>query len=229
MVRRARLRLDRLGPAAECRGRHGELERAVARGAVGAILPTNVEGANPGELALDRFWAIAETLDAPVLLHPVMTTPAPRARRFALAQIAQYTFDTTLGLGSLIFSGVLDRFPRLLLVLSHGGGAFPFLAGRFDAMHERMDRAGQGDVAQAAPSSYARRLAFDTIVHAPGPLRLVSELAGLEQMVLGTDCPFPPADLDPLGLLRRAGLTPAQIDMVAEANPRRIFARLAHG
>ena len=52
----------------------------------------------------------------------------------------QYTFDTTLGVGSLIFSGVLDRFPTLTLVLSHGGGAYPYLAGRFDIMHARMDR-----------------------------------------------------------------------------------------
>ena len=59
------------------------------------------------------FWARAVALDVPILIHPVMSTPAPRAAKFALAQIAQYTFDTTLGVGSLMFSGVLDRFPAL--------------------------------------------------------------------------------------------------------------------
>ena len=141
-------------PDAEAAAR--ELDRAVGRGAIGAIVAANVEGINLGEVPLDAFWAKAQALDVPVLIHPVMSTPAPRAAKFALAQIAQYTFDTTLGVGSLMFSGVLDRFPALSLVLSHGGGAFPYLMGRFDLMHERMDRAAQGDVAAKPPSAYAR-------------------------------------------------------------------------
>ena len=133
-----------------------ELERAVGAGAIGAIVASNVEGANLGEVALDGFWAKAQALDVPILIHPVLSTPVPRAAKFALAQIAYYTFDTTLGIGSLVFAGVLDRFPNLTLILSHGGGAYPYLMGRFDLMHERMDRAAQGDVAARPPSAYGR-------------------------------------------------------------------------
>src|ERR1043166_8244693 len=105
-----------------------ELARVVDFGAVGVMVPASVEGVNLGELKLDPFWAKAEELRLPVILHPAMATAAPRAMKFALAQSVHYTFDTTLGVGSLIFSGVLDRFPRLELVLAHGGGAFPYLA-----------------------------------------------------------------------------------------------------
>ncbi len=112
------------------------------------MLPANVEGTNIGELPLDPLWAKAEQSDCPIIIHPVLTGPAPRAAKFGLTQSTQYTFDTTLGAGSLLYSGVLDRFPRLTIVLSHGGGAFPYLAGRFDIMHARMDRQAQGDVAQ---------------------------------------------------------------------------------
>src|SRR5262249_9058870 len=130
-----------------------ELERAYGLGAVGVIVAANVEGTNLGEVALDPFWAKAEALAAPVLLHPVLVGPTPRATKFALAQLAHYPFDTTLGIGSLIFSGVLDRFPKLSLVLSHGGGAFPYLLGRFDIMHVRMDKVAQGNAAARPPSS----------------------------------------------------------------------------
>ena len=58
----------------------------------------------------------------PVFLHPAQPNPTLRTRRFALNQIVQYTFDTTLAVGSLISSGVLDRFPALTLILAHGGG-----------------------------------------------------------------------------------------------------------
>jgi aminocarboxymuconate-semialdehyde decarboxylase len=203
-----------------------ELERATGRGAVGAIVASNVEGTNLGEVALDPFWAKVQALDVPILVHPVMSTPSPRAAKFALAQIAQYTFDTTLGVGSLLFSGVLDRFPALTLLLSHGGGAFPYLLGRFDLMHQRMDRVAQGDVAAKPPSAYAGRMAYDTIVHAPKPLRFLADAVGLDRLVLGTDYSFPPADLDPLASLEAAGFAAADIEAVADANPRRLFKRL---
>ena len=123
-------------------------------------------------------------------------------------------------------SGVLDRFPKLKLVLSHGGGAYPYLAGRFDIMHRRMDRAAQGDVAAEFPSAYAARMVYDSIVHAPKALRFLIDLVGLENVVMGTDYSFPPADMEPLALLRSAGLSVAAIDAIADMNPRRVFTRL---
>jgi aminocarboxymuconate-semialdehyde decarboxylase len=204
-----------------------ELDRAAAADAVAVMISANVEGRNIGELMLDPFWARAEQLRLPVILHPVLTGPAPRAAKFGLTQSVQYTFDTTLGIGSLLFSGVLDRFPKLVMVAAHGGGAFPYLAGRFDVMHARMDRAAQGDVARNAPSSYAPQMAYDTIVHAPKALRFLADVAGLDRLLLGTDYSFPPADLQPLAGLRAAGLDAAQIDAIADANPRRLFPRLA--
>jgi aminocarboxymuconate-semialdehyde decarboxylase len=203
-----------------------ELERAGALGACGVIISSNIENTNLGELALDAFWRKAEALAMPVLIHPVLVGPAPRVAKFGLAQVAQYTFDTTLGVGSLLMSGVLDRFPRLKLVLSHGGGAYPYLAGRFDIMHRRMDRAAQGDVAAKMPSAYATQMAYDSIVHAPKALRFLIEVAGLDNVVLGTDYSFPPADMEPLALLRSAGLSAADVKAIADDNPRRVFARL---
>jgi aminocarboxymuconate-semialdehyde decarboxylase len=203
-----------------------ELERAAGLGACGVIISANIENTNLGELPLDPFWAKAQALGLPVLIHPVLVGPAPRAAKFGLAQVAQYTFDTTLGVGSLLMSGVLDRFPKLKLVLSHGGGAYPYLAGRFDVMHRRMDRAAQGDVSAKAPSAYASQMAYDSIVHAPKALRFLIDLVGLENVVLGTDYSFPPADMEPLALLRSAGLSAAEIEAIADANPRRLFARL---
>ncbi len=143
------------------------------------IISSNIENINIGELPLDPFWRKAEALGMPVLIHPVLVGPAPRAAKFGLAQVVQYTFDTTLGIGSVLMSGVLDRFPGLKLVLSHGGGAYPYLAGRFDIMHRRMDRTAQGDVATKLPSAYATQMTYDSIVHAPKALRFLIDWSGL--------------------------------------------------
>jgi aminocarboxymuconate-semialdehyde decarboxylase len=204
-----------------------ELERAVNQlGAVGAVIPANIDGINLGEIDLDSFWQTAAELDVGVFIHPVQAQPHPRSAKFALSQIVQYTVDTTFTVGSLISAGVLDRFPHLRILLSHGGGTFPYLTGRFDIMHERMDRQQQGSVAQSPPSSYLRRFYYDTILHDPAILTWLAERVSVERIVLGSDYSFPPADLDPVGTARKAGFSDAEFRTIAKDNPRVLFPRV---
>jgi aminocarboxymuconate-semialdehyde decarboxylase len=146
----------------------------------------------------------------------------PRSSKFALNQIVQYTFDTTLCVGSLISSGVLDRFPKLRLILSHGGGALPYLIGRFDIMHERADKS-QGIVAAGKPSAYLHRLWYDSILHDAQALRYLASRVSVDRIVLGSDDSFPPADLDPLASLQAAGFDAAEVHTITEDNPRLLF------
>ena len=201
-----------------------ELDYAVKQlGAVGAVAATNVEGTNLGELPLDEYWAAAVALRVPVFLHPVQPTPTPRTRRFAMNQVVQYTVDTTLCVGSLIGAGVLDRFPGLNLILSHGGGTLPYVIGRFDVMFQRSDRAATGIAATSAPSAYLGRMYYDTILHDPHALRYLASRVGVERLVIGSDDSFPPSDHDPLASLRAAGFSAEEIQRIGEANPRRLF------
>jgi aminocarboxymuconate-semialdehyde decarboxylase len=82
-------------------------------------------------------------------------------------------------------------------------------------------------VTASPPSAYLARFAYDTLLHDATALRYLTSRVGVDRLVLGTDDGFPPADLDPLGSLRRAGFTADEIHRVAEANPRGLFARLA--
>jgi len=201
-----------------------ELERSVRElGASGGMVAANVEGVNLGELELDEYWAAAEALRVPVFIHPAQPMHLPRTGRFALNPIVQYTFDTTLTLGSLIFAGVLDRFPKLDLIVSHGGGALPYLIGRFDIMHERMDRADQGNVAAGAPSGYLRRFHYDTILHDATALKYLASRVQTDRLVLGSDDPFPPMDKDPLASVRAAGFSVEEVRRIADENPRRLL------
>jgi aminocarboxymuconate-semialdehyde decarboxylase len=213
-------------PLTDAEAAAAELERTMNAGAVGAIISSNIENVNLGEFPLDPFWRKAEALGLPILIHPVNVALAPRTQKFALAQIALYTYDTTLGIGSLLMSGVMDRFPKLKLLWSHGGGAWPYLAGRFDVMHKRMDKAQQGNVAAKTPSAYATQMHYDSIVHAPKALRFLIDIAGIGNVHLGTDYSFPPADMEPLALLVAAGLSKSDSEAISDGNPRRLFTRL---
>jgi len=204
-----------------------ELEYAMKElGAVGVVVAANVEGTNLGELDLDAFWQTAADLNAAIFIHPVQARPNPRSAKFALSQIAQYTVDTTFTVGSLISAGVLDRFPTLRILLSHGGGTFPYLTGRFDIMHERMDRKQQGDVALHAPSSYLRRFYYDTILHDPSILKWLAGRVSVDRIALGSDYSFPPADLDPVETVRKAGFSAEEVKTILEDNPRVLFPQL---
>lgn len=103
---------------------------------------------------------------------------------------------------------MLDRFPDLRLLLCHGGGNYPYLAGRFDIMYGRVDRKGMGYVAASKPSAYKRRFWYDTILHAPDTLEHLAHWVGTDRIVLGTDYSFPPADENPLALLAEFASTP---------------------
>ena len=200
-----------------------ELERCVGDGAVGVIVTANVYGRNLGEVPLDEFWSACETLDVPVFVHPSLPQPLPRAEKFSLNQTCAYTMDTTLAVGSMIMSGTLDRFPKLRLLLSHGGGNLPYLIGRFDRMHEAADRNVTGDKAVHPPSAYLSRFLYDSILHSREALLFLRDLVGAERILLGGDAPFPPGDPDPLASLEKAGLDPDAIDLIAVTNPRREY------
>jgi aminocarboxymuconate-semialdehyde decarboxylase len=81
-------------------------------------------------------------------------------------------------------------------------------------------------VATQAPSAYLRRFWYDTILHDPSILRWLAERVSVDRIVLGSDYSFPPADLDPVGTLRRAGFDSADFTAIAEGNPRLLFPRL---
>ena len=145
---------------------------------MGVIVTANVDGRNLGEVPLDEFWSACETLDVPVFVHPSLPQPMPRAEKYSLNQICAYTLDTTLAVGSMIMSGTLDRFPRLRLLLSHGGGNLPYLIGRFDRMHEAADGNVTGDKAADPPSAYLRRFLYDSILHSRDALLFLRDPGG---------------------------------------------------
>lgn len=212
------------GPMPHAGNAARELERCVKQlGAQGGLIAANVEGVNLGEIEMDEYWAAAQELEVPVFIHPAQPAALPRTTRFGLNPIVQYTFDSTLTLGSLIYSGMLDRFPKIDLIVSHGGGALPYLIGRFDIMHDRMERHEQGNVAKMKPSQYLRRFHYDTILHDASALRYLASKVRTDRIVLGSDDPFPPMDKNPLASVKAAGFTAEETVQITDGNPRRLL------
>ncbi len=180
-----------------------ELRQAVADlGAVGAMIGTNIGGLGLDDPNFAPFWAEAERLDVPVMLHPVHVAAAASLPRYYLANLLGYPFDTTIAASQLILGGVLDRFPALRIVLLHGGGYLPYAIGRLDHGYQvRPECRGSAN----PPSAYLHRFVYDHLVYDRTLLTSLSGWVGPDRLVLGTDYPFDMEPPDVLGLAQ-AGL-----------------------
>ncbi|WP_406444262.1 amidohydrolase [Streptomyces sp. NBC_00631] len=192
------------------------LDKAVTElGLYGVSVSTTVEGRELADPAHDDVWLKAEELGAVVFVHPWGCSLGERLASHYLGNTVGQPTETTVALSHLIFTGVLDRFPRLKLVAAHGGGYLPTYIGRSDhAWQVRPDARGCAD----PPSSYLRRMWFDALVYTPRALRRLVEEVGPDRVVLGTDHPFDMGVTDPVARLDAAGLDPAARDAIAGGN-----------
>jgi len=199
-----------------------ELRRAVEELALrGAHIGTTVEG---GYLDESRFAPVLEAADAlgvPLILHPYYVGPMPRFEQFYLTNLLGNPLDTTLCASRLIFSGALEQFGDLKVMLVHAGGFLPYQIGRLD--HGWAVRPEPKERLQRKPSEYLGRFYYDTVSHHDSALAWLVDLVGDERVVLGTDLPYDMADQDPVGRLDRLELAPAARERVAGANAARLF------
>jgi aminocarboxymuconate-semialdehyde decarboxylase len=137
---------------------------------------------------------------------------------YHLRNLVGFPVDTTLAAARLIFSGLLDRFPRLRICIGQAGGFLPYVAGRLD--HGYAVRPECRRLIAHAPSEYLRRLYFDTLTHSPRALRLLLDTVGPERVMLGSDFPFD------MGAPHPRSVVTAQADLSPTA-VRRIYADTA--
>jgi aminocarboxymuconate-semialdehyde decarboxylase len=192
---------------------------AVAAGAVGAAIGTSIAGRRLDEADFEVFWAQADTIARPVLIHPAFNCSHPALDQWYMQNAIGNPLETTIAVERLICAGVLARHPRVRLLLMHGGGFLPYQTGRL--VHARSVRPELTD-APVNAWEFFDRLYFDTITHDAEALRYLVKRVGLDHVVLGTDLPFDMALATPVATLTDA-LTEAQIQAVAVTNPRRLF------
>lgn len=195
------------------------LAHAAASGALGVEIGTSVAGKPLDDPSLAVFWAAAERLRLPVLVHPAYNEHHFRLEAFYLDNVIGNMLETTIAVERLVCAGVLDQYPELRLLLVHSGGYFPYQAGRL--RHARSVRPELSS-APADPWAYLDRLWFDTITHDAAALRYLVERVGVDRVVFGTDLPFDMAPSSAVGEVREA-LPSADFLAVTEHNPESLF------
>ena len=172
-----------------------QVEQGVKRyGLRGVSLGGSVEGTELSDPRFHPFWAKVEALDVLVFIHPQGTAELERTGRLKgnglLTNTIGNPLETTIALSHLIFEGTLDRFPGLKICAAHGGGYLPSYAARSNAVQTTFPQRMTGTL-KKKPTEYLRQLYFDSIVFTPEALRHLAAETGPNQIIMGTDYPFP--------------------------------------
>ncbi len=160
-----------------------EIRRSVDLGARGINVGTG--DFNGVDLDDDRLWPVyaeIEANDLPLFIHPYPLTMASGAEdRYNLSWSVGYNYQEAVAYAHLTLGGVFDAFPKLKVIITHGGGFVPYQAGRIEEARLR-----QPDVkAQKPLNEYRENVFYEILVHDLAARKFLVDFAGTDQLVVG--------------------------------------------
>jgi aminocarboxymuconate-semialdehyde decarboxylase len=165
-----------------------ELQRACrVLGLRGAMLFSNVNGVGLDD---QRFWPIYEAandLRAVLYIHPTHPVGVEAMTDYWLMPLVGFLCDTTLAAAKIVYSGVVERFPKIRWALCHMGGAIPYLAERLDRGFEAFSEC-RANIPRP-PTDYLKQFYYDTVNFNPKPIELAIAFAGVDHILAGSDYP----------------------------------------
>ena len=169
-----------------------ELERCIGElGFVGLQVFAYVGGKRPlDDPAFEAVWALLAERGTPLVLHPGPSPSGPVYGDYWLGPLVGFLFDESLAALRMIFSGVMERYPNLKILLPHGGAVLPLLMGRIDRL--TASHPGGSDISRP-PSHYFERIYTDAVAHSGVALHLALHEMGPDRIMFATDAPWVPA------------------------------------
>ena len=232
-----RSRPDRFGgfaclPLPDVDGSLEELSYALdALGLDGVVLFTNSSGVYLGDRALEPVFEELERRKTVVYVHP---NPSPDAVAHSLGlpdNLLDFPTDTNRAVAQMHYTNRFARTPNVKYIFSHAGGSIPYLAARF-AIIDEMGFIPGGEQRGAAADMF-RRIYWDTALAASDPvLRMLRDVAGINQVLYGTDFPYLRRDLavrSKQRLLQSSELSGAEKQDILGGNASRLFPAIPKG
>lgn len=177
-----------------------EMQRCMLElGLKGVNISSTARDRELGDPRMRRFWAKAEELGAAVYIHPA-GMPEARYQKNQLWNSLGQPQEESMAMASLMYSGVLDEFPKLKICIAHGGGYLPFYTGRMDRNFSDKPHTRGGMTKPA--SKYLRDIYFDSCLYNPDILEYLVSKVGANRIVMGSD--YPVGEKDPVGYVKSA-------------------------
>jgi aminocarboxymuconate-semialdehyde decarboxylase len=153
----------------------------------GVVLLSNIKGRPLTSPIYRPFFEEANRMNLCIFLHPMLPANSESFTEYVLGPLVGFPFDTTLAVARMCFAGLLRELPNIRWIIGHLGGAIPYLMERLDS--------GYRDFAECRvnidqpPSTYLKRLYYDTVTFNAHNLRMAHDMVGADHMVMGSDYP----------------------------------------
>jgi aminocarboxymuconate-semialdehyde decarboxylase len=165
------------------------LEEVHSLGLRGIEIGTHINGVSLGDARLHDVYAAAEQAGLAVMIHPLHPLGLDRmGGRPELAAVAAFPLETAFAAVSLMTHGVTERFPKLRFLLSHGGGALPWILPRLT--HAKTVGPPLNSLFSCDPGEMAKAFYYDTILYDQDALEYLIAKVGRDRLVIGSDYPF---------------------------------------
>jgi aminocarboxymuconate-semialdehyde decarboxylase len=188
-----------------------ELERCKKLGFKGIQIGSNINDKNLSEDEFFPIFKACERLDMAVMVHPWNMMGKGQMDKYWLPWLVAMPAETTRAACSIIFSGVLEKLPKLRVLFSHAGGAFIFTLGRIEhGFNCRPDLVAIDN--PVPPSHYLGKFWVDSITHDADALRYIISKVGTNKICLGSDYPFPLGDLEIGKFIAEMGLGESEVE-----------------
>jgi len=174
----------------------------------GIEIGSNVNNENLSDKEFHPIFEHAEKIGCSIFIHPWEMMGQNDMQKYWLPWLVGMPAETSRAICSIIFGGILDKYPALKIAFAHGGGAFPFTIGRIDhGFHVRPDLCAVDN--EKLPSSYLKHFYVDSLVHNETALSFLINRLGENQIALGSDYPFPLGEHHPGNLIEGMELSDA--------------------
>jgi aminocarboxymuconate-semialdehyde decarboxylase len=200
-----------------------ELERAVRDlGFRGAMVLSNVNGISLSDARFLPIYEKADELGAILYIHPTYPAATEGMTDYRLTALIGFPADTTVAAARLVYSGIVEKYPRIRWILANLGGAIPFLAERLDRGYEAFEECHQH--ISKPPSEFLRNFYYDTVNFDPGALRMTGNFAGFDHLLAGSDYPQKIGSLDKMVTsIDALGVSASEADAIASGNASRLL------
>ncbi|VBB18427.1 2-amino-3-carboxymuconate-6-semialdehyde decarboxylase [Yasminevirus sp. GU-2018] len=162
----------------------------------GVEIGTHVNGKNLDDVSFDKFWKTVEELDAVVFVHPWDMMGGDRMEKHWLSWLVSMPAETTTAISCMIFGGVYKKYPKLKVYYAHGGGS---LIGTVERIQRGFDCRPDLYPNKCSPKEYLKHIKVDALTHDPDTLHMIVSKLGADNVMVGSDYPFPLGEPEDVG------------------------------